>query len=37
MTVAMCAMSLNHVILNGGKAAVRDRTSAESFDAVDRN
>jgi len=26
-----------HVILNGGKAAVRDRTSAEGFDAVDGN
>jgi hypothetical protein len=25
------------VILNGGKAAVRDRTSAESFDIVNRN
>jgi len=30
-------MSLSDVILNGGKAAVRDRTPADSFDAVDRN
>ena len=27
-------MSLTNVILNGGEAAVRDRTSAESSDVV---
>jgi hypothetical protein len=29
-------MSSNDVILNTGKAGVRDRTSAESTDAVDK-
>jgi hypothetical protein len=30
-------MTPSDVILNGGEAAVKDRTSAESFDAVDGN
>jgi hypothetical protein len=29
------ALGINDVILNGGEAAVRDRTSAESSDAAE--